>query len=218
MQRAYASKEIIVAGGAIETPKLLMLSGIGPAHHLGKANISVVMNLAVGENLQDHPMVYPIRFLMRDNFSTFTTIDNMQNDLMYWLSSHEGPLSALGLMNTVTYFRTSNEKNRHVPDVHFGFTGFIHEKPDKWKFHYVPMSYYNEVRLSTTLLNPKSRGVIKLDLLNPLGDPLIYPNYLSHPHDVNVLVEGVHMARKIVDTKQFRESGFIFLQEPGKII
>ncbi|XP_031785991.2 glucose dehydrogenase [FAD, quinone] isoform X1 [Nasonia vitripennis] len=216
VQYAHAKKEVIVSGGAIESPKLLMLSGIGPAEHLREAGIPLMQNLPVGANLQDHPMVYPIQFKMSDDAATFASVEDMQDDLVYWLSSHEGPLSGLGLMDTVTYYQTSNEKLRGVPDIHFGFTGFISEPLNNYSFHYIPMSYYNEVRLSTTLLNPKSRGLVKLNISNPLGHPLIYANYLTHPHDIKVLVEGAHMARKIVNTRSFRENGFIHITTPAE--
>ncbi|KAJ8665267.1 hypothetical protein QAD02_006929 [Eretmocerus hayati] len=211
LKRAMVNKEVLVAGGAVESPKLLMVSGVGPADHLQEANIPLVQDLAVGNNLHDHPMVFSEIFNLDPKVSTFTNVANMQEDLINWMKNRGGPLSTLGISSFATYYQTPSEKLQGTPDIEFQFSGFVSALPDDSR---IPTPYYDAVKLSTTLLNPKSRGLIRLNLNNPMDQPLIHPNYLEDVEDTRILSKGIFMGRKIAKTRALRQNGFGHSKKP----
>lgn len=207
-RRAYVRKEVIVSAGTVDSPKLLMLSGIGPAHDLKEANIRVFKDLQVGKNLHDHAYVSLV--VESGQLSTLTSIQNMQNDVIYWLNTHEGPLASIGLSDTTAFFRTSYENRPSVPDIQLGLYGFVSEMSNaSSNFSFYPLVYYDVFTLSVVLLSPKSRGFLKLNTTNPEdSQPDIHINYLSDPQDIKVLVEALGILDNITETRAFRENGF----------
>lgn len=206
----FSAKEVIVSAGAIESPKLLMLSGIGPTDHLRKANIGVIQNLAVGKNLHDHINVEVYSAGLGKNMSR--TPNNlrmdMMNDLIYWKTTHEGNASGHGLGDTVTFYRTPHEIQKGVPDIQISLGGVFVDPDTKESVPYVSSTYYNHIHTAVTLLNPKSRGMVKLNLTDPIwSPPLIYANYLTHPHDIKTTISGIKIFNKIFKTKSFKENG-----------
>ena len=156
-EQARAAREIVLCGGVVDSPKLLMLSGIGPADHLKSLGIGVVADVpGVGSNFQDH-----LKLSIR------------------WNGKTELPGS------TVTagmYTRSSQGALGTVPDLQF-YVGRGSETPDKF------------VTITVSLVQPKSRGAIRLRAVDPLAAPVIRANYLQEQADVNALVRGVHLAR-----------------------
>ncbi|MGX7823891.1 GMC family oxidoreductase [Actinokineospora sp. 24-640] len=184
-ETARAGREVILSGGAVNSPQLLMLSGIGPAEHLRELGIEVAVGLAgVGENLHDHPAAPVI-------WSTKGTSDLVDfatpARLMQWQALGRGPM-------------TSN----------IGEAGaFVHTRdglsaPDM-QFHVAPTLFYDNgmrepsVRgftSATTLVAPRSRGTLRLRSANPLWRPLIDPAYYSDPADLDATVAG---CRRLMD-------------------
>jgi choline dehydrogenase len=156
-EQARAAREIVLCGGVIDSPKLLMLSGIGPADHLKSHGITVVADVpGVGGNFQDH-----LKLSIR------------------WHGKTELPGS------TVTagmYTRSSQAAVGTVPDVQF-YVGRGSEAPDKF------------ITITMSLVQPKSRGEVRLGAADPLAAPIIRGNFLQEQADVNALVRGVHLAR-----------------------
>jgi choline dehydrogenase len=156
-EQARAAREVVLCGGVIDSPKLLMLSGIGAADHLKSHGITVIADVpGVGGNFQDH-----LKLSIR------------------WNGKTELPGS------TVTagmYTRSSQGALGTVPDVQF-YVGRGSETPDKF------------VTITMSLVQPKSRGEIRLRAADPLAAPIIRANYLQEPADVSALVRGVHLAR-----------------------
>ncbi|OXU31332.1 hypothetical protein TSAR_002533 [Trichomalopsis sarcophagae] len=207
---AYATKEVILSAGSIETPRLLMLSGIGPAKHLKELNVPVLKNLpGVGANLHDHINVKSFLFDLDDKSSVLASIEDVQNDVVYWMNTHEGPLAGGGISTTVTYLQTEYETLPGVPDIQVSIGAGMYDREKGERLSYYPSAYYNAVSIAVTLLNPKSRGVLKLNVSDPLwGPPLIYANYLTHPHDINTTIAGIKLVKKIFGTKVFKDKGF----------
>ena len=217
-----AKKEVILSAGVVGSPFILLLSGIGPAHHLREAGIEVIKDLPVGQNLQDHVMV--VASITNHNLSpksdvsiTRTRAESLPALLQYFLSG-TGPLSA-GLPEAHGFFQSGlQDMDDSRPDIHMIFyTGktFPNEfhtvcwSPDTVQKNTVEghVNYDDEVSAAFLpgLLHPKSRGEILLNISggNFFTSPIIDPKYLSHPDDVKVLVKGFRIAEKMFATKYF---------------
>lgn len=191
--RAFADREVILCGGAINTPQLLMLSGIGPAEHLRQHGIAPIADLPVGRNLQDHPAVMllwarrqggPFREVMR--------FDRMVASLAQAYMFGTGPATAVpgGLH---AFIRTRPELV--LPDIEFMFR----HAPDGahlW-FPGIRAAYRDGFGIRPTLLHPESRGEIKLRSADPAEPVRIIGNFLETQNDIDTLRNGVKRARDI---------------------
>jgi choline dehydrogenase len=187
-----AEREIILCAGAIGSPQLLMLSGVGAAEHLNHFNVPVTCDLpGVGKNLQDHPAcatVYectkPISLASAETFS----------NLMRYMISKKGPLTS-NVAEAGAFVKTS--ARAQIPDLqfHFGVGYFVEHGFQQIKGHAFTMG--------PTLLHPFSRGDIRLRSSNPLDAPAIRANYLSDSRDMDVMLEGIKLSRKLAATKAF---------------
>lgn len=190
-----AAEEVIVSGGAINSPQLLMLSGIGPADHLESMGIDVVADLpGVGKNLQDHlytPVVCdcaePITLDAAEtltNFGKYKALD-------------DGPLTS-NVGEGAAFLQTPLADDRPDVQFHFAPAHFIEHglrEPDhEYGFSIVSLQ-----------LSPESRGSIELDSTDPRDHPRIDPQYLSAESDLDVQVEGVKMAREVLQAAPFDE-------------
>ena len=187
-----AEREIIVCGGAIGSPQLLMLSGIGPAEHLRTLDIPVHCDLpGVGANLQDHPAL-PVAYECAQPIS-LARAETITN-LIRYMAFKTGPLTS-NVGEAGGFVRTST--SCPTPDVQYHFApgyfiehGFQQIKEDAYSF-------------GPTLIRPNSRGRIALRSSNPLDLPLIHPNYFDDPRDMQAVIEGLRIARAIGETNAF---------------
>jgi choline dehydrogenase len=189
---ARASREVILAAGAIGSPHLLLLSGVGPADELRAHGVPVQADLpGVGKNLQDHLFV-SVGWDDRGETAGEVTPGN----LALWLARHAvsktGPMAS-NTAESGAFVRTDPALPR--PDLQFHFlpVGSRQVNFDKEAFLVKGRSF----SLLPTLLYPKSRGEIRLASADAAQPPAIDPQYLSEEADLNVLVEGVRMARRI---------------------
>lgn len=159
-EAARASREVVLCGGALESPKLLMLSGIGPADHLRSHGLSVVADLqGVGANLQDH-----LRVGVR----------------------HQGRTELPGSTVTAGLFTSSApDRGAAAPDLQF-YVGRGLDQTDRF------------VTVTISHVAPVSRGSVRLRSKDPLAPPLIRANYLQDSRDVEAMVRGVKLARKLL--------------------
>lgn len=188
---AEASKGVILCGGAINSPQLLLLSGLGPAKELQQLDIPVVADLpGVGHNLQDHVDV-AVRYYCTEPISRAAVYAAAEAAYRYF---RKGPWSS-NVVEAGGFLRT--QPNLPMPNLQFHFTpqlpaSFEQRRPQEHGFGFFP-----------ALLLPHNRGYIKLRSPDPLESPLIQPNYLSDEADVAVLVEGVKLARKLAQSRAF---------------
>ncbi len=195
--RAQASREVILAGGAFNTPHLLMLSGIGPAAHLRDMGIEPVADLPVGKNLQDHLAV--IIFFERLTESPFRRemrFDRMAVSMIraYFFGTGPGTVVPGGLH---AFVKTRPELA--VPDIEFMFRG-APAQADLW-FPLIRPAYADGYGIRPTLLHPDSRGEILLRSADARDPPRIVYNFFSAPNDLPTLREGFKRARDVAHQK-----------------
>ena len=205
------SSEIILSGGSINSPQILMLSGIGPTSHLKDLGIPLIHHLpGVGQNLQDHLTVnvsYKIDAL--NTFSELMKPLRMIGNLFNFYAKHKGlmtyPASDIGV-----FFKTNNKAKTPNAQIHFAPGAGKYNKNGSMK----PSS---GITASVCNLRPKSRGHIELVSSNPNDAPKIHANYLSTDNDLQAMIEGVQKTREIFRTPAMQELDAKELQ-PGYII
>ena len=195
---ASARREVILSGGAINSPQLLQLSGIGPATLLRDLEINVVLDRpGVGANLQEH---YNGRLVYR------TTERNTLNDVVAskWRSIAEGlryitqrkGFLTMGSSQAAGFFRT--DPALATPNIYLGITLFSTDKAGD------PLHPFPGFSIITRLNHPESRGEIMIASADPLAPPTIRPNYLSAQKDVDDLVAGMMMTRRIMQAEPIK--------------
>jgi 4-pyridoxate dehydrogenase len=192
-----AGREVILCGGAFNTPPLLMLSGIGPAGHLTDMGIKPVVDLPVGKNLQDHLAV--IVFFQRLDVGTFhreMRFDRIAVSMLqaYFYGTGPGTVVPGGLH---AFVKTNPELA--VPDIEFMFRGAPAETY-LW-FPLIRPAYTDGYGIRPTLLHPDSRGEILLRSTDPRTPPRLVFNFFSAPNDLPRLREGVKRARDVAYQK-----------------
>jgi choline dehydrogenase len=192
MEEARADGEVILAGGTVNSPQLLMLSGIGAADELKAAGISPVHDLpGVGKNLQDHPMV-SVGYLCTQKIS----LDGAETlgNFLRWLVWKSGPLTS-NVAEAGLFFRT--RVGSAVPDLQLLFG------PAYYRGHGLVRRKEHCFGFGPTLITPESRGTISLRTADPLDAPAIRANYLSTDADLRTMIAGVRLARRLAHAKAF---------------
>jgi choline dehydrogenase-like flavoprotein len=191
-QEARARGEVILAGGSINSPQLLLLSGIGPADEVRRSGVTPVHDLpGVGKNLQDHLMV-SVGSLCTKAVS-LESAESLGNFMRY-IFLKSGPLVS-NVAEAGLFLRT--RPDLRVPDLQLLFG------PAYYVNHGLTRLQKHAFGFGPTLITPESRGEITLRSPNPLEAPAIRANYLASDADLRTLVEGVRLARRIVATKAF---------------
>ncbi|WP_127083049.1 GMC family oxidoreductase [Dulcicalothrix desertica] len=170
------NSEVILSAGAFDSPKLLMLSGIGPADHLQASGIPVVVDLpGVGQNLQDHPLA-----------------------VVGYQSTQDQPLAPSSNGGEAGLFLRTNNNLDAAPNLQFTFVpilfvdpAFAREGPG------FTITYY--------VTHPQSRGSVRLRSSSPFDPPLIRVNYLQNESDMQLMVEGLKISRQLIHSGVFNE-------------
>ncbi|CAH2041933.1 unnamed protein product, partial [Iphiclides podalirius] len=214
---AFAKREIILAGGAVNNVRLLHLSGIGPKAELRKHNITLLHELPVGSHYQDQVTTGGLAFAINDVAPV--NEDVIIKDFKTWFQSRSGPLASRGI-NQLSAFLQLYENNNNAPDVEFSFEGnFV--RSDKFLLTNVsvhaieeynaPLPYYNMIIIYPVLLKPKSKGKVTLNKRNPkYGRPVIQANFLKEPEDLDTLVDSIDIALQLLDTKELKKADIRF--------
>lgn len=219
IKQVKARREIIVSGGSINSPKLLLLSGIGPANDLKKLGIPLIHNSSVGKNLHDHVTTDGLVIVAR-NTSTLRDIDTIEHDTLQWLYNRTGPQSAIGSLGCSAFVRTSFESDPNMPDIQYTFDGtnvddFAIDPAGSRESAVTPSAYYNGMNIKVVLLNPQSRGDVRLNTTDPVfGAPLIDPGYFTHKQDLKTMVAGIRIGQGLFRTKSLRENGMYMFNVP----
>ncbi|BAP13044.1 MAG: GMC family oxidoreductase [Alcanivorax borkumensis] len=193
-----AHKEVVLSGGAINTPQLLMLSGIGDKKHLNEVGINCLHHLPeVGANLQDHlDMTVLIKDRSRQSIGMSPFFLPRLIRAFYQYFRHRRGFLASNAAEAGAFVSLLSDEDR--PDAQFHFL------PAFLRDHGRQLTPGFGCTIHVCQLRPKSRGWIRLANSDPLAAPIIDPNYLSDPEDVSVLREGVKLARKVFHSKSFQ--------------
>jgi choline dehydrogenase-like flavoprotein len=186
---ARADAEVVLSGGAINSPQLLMLSGVGPADQLRAHGIDVVADLSgVGANLQDHPVVNAM--WATPNSKAIWELVNGRNFAL-WQTLGRGPYAS-NVAEAGGFVRTVD--GLPAPDM---------------QYHVLPVPYVNQgltevkqraISVFVTAVAVASRGQVTLRSASPYAKPLIDPAYLAEKADMDVIVAGIRQAREIAAT------------------
>lgn len=203
----YATKEVIVSAGAINTPKLLMLSGVGPKDHLKSFNIPNIVDLPVGENLQDHPTL-PLEYNSTETSMRLDELEETLNVLNYYLKGDNYLASTL--LQGTGFFSSKYNKNKY-PDLQLHFIPLSSNCKFYIKFLGTLPQFCDEkqafkygISFVIALLHEKSRGTVKLASTDPYKDPIIDLNFYSNQEDRKVMMEGTKIIEKLMNSKVFK--------------
>jgi choline dehydrogenase len=192
VQRAMAKAEVILSAGAIGSPQILQVSGVGPGELLEAHGVPLVKELpGVGRNLQDH---LQIRLVFRTSQRTLN--DEVNNIFkqgwvgLQYLLTRTGPLTLAA--SQVAIFTRSNPSVER-PDIQFHMQPLSADKPGDGAHK------FSAFTSSVCQLRPHSRGYLEIKSKDPLVHPAIHPNYLSDERDHQVAIDGIKTARRIAE-------------------
>ncbi|MGO9931280.1 MAG: GMC family oxidoreductase [Steroidobacteraceae bacterium] len=193
-----ASREVLLCAGAIHSPQLLMLSGVGPARHLESLGISVKADLGgVGANYHDHPAV-PVALEMRDTTSyglSWRTLPRAIWNVAQYALARRGPLAS-NVFESTAFIRSSGGADR--PDMQIAF------QPARRNPHAFPLPLGHGFAMSVVNLYPRSRGEVRLASSDARVAPRVNPNILADPEDCAPLLRGLQLARRLCDAPAFQ--------------
>ncbi|MCE2517164.1 MAG: GMC family oxidoreductase N-terminal domain-containing protein, partial [Alphaproteobacteria bacterium] len=194
---AHAEAEVILCGGAINSPQLLMLSGIGPADHLRTHGITPRVALSgVGQNLQDHATVI-LQFASKKAFAMHKAGNPLRKLMtgLRWMIRRDG-MAASNIWEAGGLIRGNDKVSRPNLQYHFGPVGFEERDDD--------LLITQGFAIHIDVLRPTSRGAVTLTSTAPSAKPDILFNYLATPDDMRQMVEGVRKVRELVRQPAFR--------------
>ncbi|PSN57091.1 hypothetical protein C0J52_01328 [Blattella germanica] len=205
-----ARKEVILSAGAINSPKILQLSGVGPKEMLDQFGIYVIQDLRVGENLQDHVTIRDV-IIAINKTATTATQEQMKEDVYKYQATRKGPLSSNGPLQISVFTATEYSESKDLPDIQYSFdTASVQDYMTNPTLepNVQPFAYYDALNMRPIVLQPKSRGRIALNTTDPIwGPPLIYPNYFSEYPDLETLVAGIRIGLETLFTAPFHHIG-----------
>lgn len=220
-QTVRANREVILSSGAINSPQLLMLSGIGPAEHLAELGIPLVRDLRVGYNLQDHVGLGGLTFIIDDPITFKKSRYQTLSVALDYILNEQGPMTSLGGVEGLAFVNTKYaNKSIDWPDVQFHFAPssvnsdggeqirkILNLRDRVYNTMYKPLVNSETWTILPLLLRPKSSGWVRLKSKNPMSQPIIEPNYFSHKEDIDTLVEGIRIAMNVSSSSPFQKFG-----------
>ncbi|MCJ1230773.1 hypothetical protein MMC12_007447 [Toensbergia leucococca] len=215
-QEFFASKEVILCAGALDSPKILLLSGIGPAKELEKFKIKVVHDVAnIGQGLKDHCFA-PLTLLQKpdtnDRAKFFTDPRAMEDARQEWLKDQSsGALAHFYCAVLVGFFKSERIRNStEFQALPTSLQNYLHGDtvPDYEMTSHTPPLWVNEnevlkpadtyLSLLTFWMNPQSTGSLSLQSANPHDTLLIDPQFLSHPFDRRAAIEAIRHTMELI--------------------
>ncbi len=190
-EKISAAREVILSSGAIGSPRLLQLSGIGPADHLESLGIKLVYDQPqVGENLQDHLDLYSICEVTGPHtYDRFAKLHLSAWAGLQYLLTRKGPVAS-SLFETGGFWYADPDARSPDIQMHLGLgTGIeagVEAMPN------------GGVTLNACFLRPRSRGTVRLQSADPAAMPLIDPNYLADPYDREMSIRGLKLVQNIL--------------------
>ncbi|XP_018569543.1 glucose dehydrogenase [FAD, quinone] [Anoplophora glabripennis] len=211
-----ARKEIILSAGAIGSPHILMLSGIGPREHLESFKIPVHSDLKVGYNLQDHVGLGGFTFIVDSPISFTKKRYQTMAVAMEYIVREKGPLTSLGVEGLAFVNTKYAPSSGNWPDIQFHFApSSVNSDPEQvrkitglrdsvYNTVYKPLKDAETWTILPLLLRPRSTGWVRLKSKNPEVYPDINPNYFTHKEDIQTLTEGIRIALNVSASEAFQ--------------
>ncbi|KAL9698503.1 hypothetical protein quinque_001944 [Culex quinquefasciatus] len=223
-----AKREIIMAAGSINTPQIMMLSGIGPKDHLDEMGIKTIVDLPVGKNMQDHVGMGGLTFLVDKPVAILQNRLEAASVTMNYVINERGPMTVLGGLEGIAFVNTPFANiSRDWPDIQFHMAPaslnsdggarvkkILGLKEDIYKEVFQPIENTYSWTIMPLLLRPRSRGWVRLKSKNPFHYPIMNPNYFEDPFDAATLVEGAKIALRVADAKVFKQFGSRLHRKP----
>lgn len=213
---AKAKKEVVLSAGAIGTPQILMLSGIGPKAHLEQVKIPVVQDLPVGQNLEDHVYV-PMFFTFKKLINTVDA-EILSDQLFMYLMNRMGPFASVGSLDLVGFVDSKNVKGTK-PDIEYHHLSYERKSPVFLFF--LRAIGYDDMVIKTlmevnekshvsvawvVLINPKSKGEIVLRSNEAAEKPKIIPNYFEEQEDMDTMIRGIKFYADFEKSETFKDN------------
>lgn len=219
---AYATKEVILTAGSRNSPKILMLSGIGPKDHLESLGIKVIVNSPVGKFFEDHVAFMAFPVLINDSENSLNALDFGDPMIYYDFNTNRtGPLTSIGSVQGLAFIKTNRSKEvGNLPDIEiistFGhlstdrgvaFASSWGVGKDNYEKFFQPIELMNVIGFFPILLQPKSHGYMKLRSSNPFDAPIFYGNYFTDKYgeDKNTMLEAIRFILQLLETDAFRK-------------
>ncbi|XP_048482550.1 glucose dehydrogenase [FAD, quinone] isoform X3 [Plutella xylostella] len=215
--QANARKEVVLSAGSINTPQLLMLSGIGPKKHLEELNIKVRADLPVGQNLQDH--LFVTMFFKAKSELNVGNIETVLQGVGDFVLQRTGILADLSPQRVITFINTT-DPNASTPDIQFHHVMFepnnteivdffdLHGNTEEVQRKFKEINKDHRVIMPyIVLLRPKSKGQLLLKSTDPNVFPDLYSNYFQEQEDVDTILRGMRYMTKLADTETFKKHG-----------
>jgi len=216
-----ARNEVILSAGAIGSPQVLMLSGVGPAEDLRRHDIPVVRDLKVGHHLQDHVGLGGLTFLVDEPVTFKKSRYQTVSVALDYILNERGPMTSLGGVEGLAFVNTKYaDPSGEWPDVQFHFAPssvnsdggeqirrILNLRDGVYNTMYKPLVEAETWTILPLLLRPRSSGTVRLKSRNPAIHPVIEPNYFAYREDVATLVEGIRVALNVSATKAFQKFG-----------
>ncbi|XP_043255745.1 glucose dehydrogenase [FAD, quinone]-like isoform X2 [Colletes gigas] len=206
---ARAAREVIVSGGTVNSPQLLLLSGIGPKEQLEAVNVSVVKDLpGVGENVQNH-----VSYTLSWTIDEPNVYDLTWAAALEYVAFQKGPMASTGLSQLTGIIPSVYATPDH-PDLQFFFAGYQAACSVTGELGALMSDGRRSISITPTNVHPRSRGTLRLASNDPFAKPIIHGNYLSDPMDVAVLVDGIRKALSFANTTAMSKYNMTFGDTP----
>ncbi|XP_058823390.1 glucose dehydrogenase [FAD, quinone]-like [Topomyia yanbarensis] len=223
-----ATKEVILSAGAIASPQLLMLSGIGPREHLDSLDIPVIQDLKVGYNLQDHTTLSGLVFIVNKPVTIREQDMRRPENFFNYMFNRKGPFTIPGGAEGIAFVKTNNsDLPTDYPDIELVMgTGAVNNDETGSLRHTFGMTkeFYSKTYgtargkhafgIAPVLMRPRSRGRLSLKTTNPFHWPHMEGNFFDHPKDMSTMIEGIKLAVRIGESKSFAPFGSKLLKTP----
>ncbi|XP_050296427.1 4-pyridoxate dehydrogenase-like [Anthonomus grandis grandis] len=216
---ALAKKEVLLAAGSINSPQILMLSGIGPAQELYRHGIDIIQDLPVGRNMQDHLFFPGVFYRTPHKFYD----QSISEHVKLWTQNKRPLTPSLG-QTAISFFNFEGPEGSQ-PEIELFFFGpplltsdlaYVLGFDDAHIEAFRNLNGLTDFCVNIELLHPRSRGTVTLQSKDPRDWPLIDTNYFSDPEqkDIENMYLGVLAALQLNDTRAFKEIGAEFLVIP----
>ncbi|XP_055604796.1 glucose dehydrogenase [FAD, quinone]-like [Uranotaenia lowii] len=216
-----AKKEVLLTAGGLQTPQLLMLSGVGPRSHLNEIGIQVIQDLPVGRSLYDHLYFTGLTFVTDTKDYTLHTdrLLTVPNLARYFQGN--GTLTIPGGCEAIGFINTDNSSSSAVPNIELifvsgtpasdqgsGVKNALRLKENTYRiYHSLESGQTDAFSVNIVLLHPKSKGYIELKSDNPFQWPRFVTNYLKEDEDVETMLKGIKRAIEILQTPAMKNCG-----------